>query len=209
MQKYLLRFFIRYAPVIFIAVIIVLGLVQPGYNHFRHSISRLAIGQYGWILNLNLILLGIYLQVIGYKLSKYVKPEYVKSIKIIFSAVGLLCLITALFPTDLIEDSKFNISSFSIPGAIHSGPVVLFVFASPLIIRKLYRILRTFRNEIKFAQLTLHLGIVIYLSCMIWFIFYYFAVIPDYRGLFQKILVTAVLIWIMKLGHLLTQDLPA
>ena len=49
------------APIWFIAVVIVQGIMQPGYSHVAMPISALAASPAGWLQNLNFYVTGVLL----------------------------------------------------------------------------------------------------------------------------------------------------
>ena len=121
-----LSYFPIISPIIFIVIVIVLGLVTPGYNAINHTISRLAIEQYGWIQSVNFFQLAIAFSILGNTLSSEIKRSSSKiAIRTIFMLSSIFLVIAGIFPADRIENIPLRFSIYTPLGLIHAGSVLV------------------------------------------------------------------------------------
>lgn len=158
--------------------------------------SRLAIDKYGWVQTLNFLQLAVGMWAGGIAIANQMnRNESRKVIKLIFATCAGFLVLAAIMPTDAIENIGFNDRDFSTTGAIHVSLVVIFLLASPFAIKKLSAIFKSEDKFKKFANLTLVMGYVSLFASIIWFIFYWLGLFPEYRGIFQKLIAIWTLSW--------------
>jgi Protein of unknown function (DUF998) len=60
---------------LFVTVFLVLGALRPAYNPLRHSISTLALGEFGWIQRLNFLVAGLLTLAFAVGLRRVLWPQ--------------------------------------------------------------------------------------------------------------------------------------
>ena len=190
------------SPILFAIVVIVLGSVTPGYDQINYSISRLAIEKYGWIQSLNFVQLSIALFLTGRNLSALLKHEAAdRTLKTIFRFSGMMLIVAAVFPTDPMENVPLDVTILTPTGLVHIAMVILFLLLSPLGILSLADIFKREPLFKRYTSYTLFAGFSAFLGSIVWFTFYFQGMYLEYRGIFQKIIVLPVLIWLILLNH--------
>lgn len=185
------------SPYLFLMLYLVIGTLTPGYNHFKHTISRLSIGQYGFWQSLNIVQFSI-----GIISLIYVSRLRIRSKKTatqlsnMLGGVALTLLLIAIFPTDPIDAFPKSIFSISWRALAHFGVLVLFILCTPILVKRLYEAFRQDTALNKLAPITLTCGIAMFTLSILWFLFFYFGMFNEYRGLFQKSMAAIVLYWI-------------
>jgi hypothetical membrane protein len=84
---------------IFLVVMTIVGLLQPGYNAIQQAISRLVLGLYGWSQTLSFFIVGVLLVVFAFRL--YIATLKKTSTKVglfLFSLSGLSFFLLGVFP---------------------------------------------------------------------------------------------------------------
>lgn len=194
----IMRVFPIVSPVLFIIIVTILGFVTPGYNHVRHTISRLAIERYGIIQSLNMLQLALGIYVTGKRFTERIRDgSAVHGIRTIFTVSSVFLIIAAFFPTDPIENIPLDLSLLSPTGLVHVLVVIVFLLLSPLGIITLADILKR-RSEFRpYVFYTLTAGFAAFLGSIVWFAFYFLGLYLEYRGIFQKLIALPVLIWLI------------
>lgn len=188
------------SPIIFVAIVTILGFVTPGYNHINHTISRLAIEQYGWVQTLNFFQLAVGYVLIGTHIAKSMRNEESRRIiKIFFAFSASILVFAALAPTDPIDNIPFRFTLLTPTGSVHVATVLIFLFLSPLCIAKIVQALRNEPKYRKYATLTAIIGTLTFVASVIWLAFFVLGVLLPYRGIFQKTIILVVLFWITTL----------
>jgi len=183
-------------------IVFLLGLVQPEYNHLRDTVSMLAVGKWGWIQQANFVLLILSMLVIAFGLKddiwKY--SESKKSLLIFFGLCIIAVVMALLFPSDGNLDGHRNFNNLSLIGKIH------LIAAGGLLIGMggfFYQVAEAMRRSSWLKRL---LPLTLYVLCfnmifgIIWFGFNEMGILIGYLGLFQKILVANVLVWLIAVG---------
>jgi len=190
------------SPILFAIVVMVLGSATPGYDQINYSISRLAIEKYGWIQSLNFIQLAVALFLTGRNLSALLKHTTTdRTLKTIFRFSGAMLIVAAIFPTDPMENVPLDVTILTPTGLVHIAMVVLFLLLSPLGIMSLAGILKREPLFQRYTSYTLIAGFSAFLGSMVWFAFYFQGMYLEYRGIFQKIIVLPVLIWLILVNY--------
>jgi len=117
---------------LFIATFVAVGAVRTGYDPWRHPVSSLALGPYGWIQTANFVLTGILYLVFTVGLwsgpGSWVHPR-LGTVLVGAAAVGLVG--AGVFPTDPISGyppgTPDRLTGYSSPGALLHD-----VFSAPL-----------------------------------------------------------------------------
>lgn len=198
----MLRTFPFISPIIFTLVVLVLGLVTPGYSHLNHTISRLAIEKYGWLQSLNFIQLAIALYLTGNHLALHIKDETVDEIiRGIFRFSSAFLIIAAFVPTDPIENVPLDYTILTPTGLVHISLVAIFLLLSPIGIVRLSQILKKTPGTARYTRYTLVAGFSAFFGSVVWFAFYFMGIFLEYRGIFQKAIALPVLIWLILINY--------
>lgn len=197
------QFFTFISPIVFALVVVILGLVTPGYDHLNYTISRLAIEKYGWIQSINFLQLALGIHLTGIHVTKILQSQETEDaiIRIIFRICSIFLVIAAFIPTDPIENVPLDYTLLTPTGLVHISMVLLFLILSPL---GIVRLARTFRNEKvlkSLALFTLIAGFAALLGSIVWFAFYFLGMYLEYRGIFQKAIAFPVLLWLVLLNN--------
>lgn len=196
------RFFPLLSPILFSIVVIILGFITPGYDHLTHTISRLAIEQYGWIQSINFLQLAVGLSITGVKLTAMIRKDTAdKVIRTIFTMCSIFLVIAAFFPTDPIENVPLDLSILSPTGLVHMSIVVIFLVLSPLGIIALANVFSHEPRVRGYAIPTLVSGFTAFFGSLVWFAFYFGGMYLEYRGIFQKMIALPVLVWLVLINY--------
>lgn len=115
-------------PPLFWTVLTILGQTQPAYNAFRHDISLLALGPYGWTQTANFVVFGLSIIVFQRGLQKAVSPGEAWGPITVFLALssGLALVAMAIFPTD-------PPGTWTVRGTVHLGIVIVLAGLLPTV----------------------------------------------------------------------------
>lgn len=195
------------SPIVFALVTGILGWFTPGYDHLRHTVSRLAIEQYGWIQSLNLIQLAYAVYLTGNRLIQTVSTANDRrTMRILFTAPALLAMLAALIPTDPVEGNPLHSPLWTPTGLTHVGLVFSFLILSPLGIYRLIQILTRDTRYRTYAIFTAVSGYTVFAASITWVAWFTMGILPDYRGLFQKAIICVVLFWLVFINAVITRQ---
>lgn len=185
------------SPVLFIAIIAILGFVTPGYSHMNHTISRLAIMKYSWIQTLNFLQLAAGFVLISKNIARSMqKEESRRIIRIFFAFSASILVLATVVPTDPIDNIPFRFTLLTPTGSLHIATVLIFLLLSPACILHIVRALRTEPDYRRFAPFTTTVGTIAFFTSVIWLAFFYLGIFLEYRGIFQKGIVLLIILWI-------------
>src|SRR5579883_972459 len=104
-------------PILFWAVLVILGQSQFAYNPYASDISLLALGTSGWIQTVNFVVFGLLSAAFQIGLQRAVAPGHLWGlINILAVGCGLALTAIAIFPTD-------RTGTWTLHGVIHLGVV--------------------------------------------------------------------------------------
>jgi hypothetical protein len=87
-------------PVLFLALVILGGLMTPGYNALSRPASEIALGAYGWLMTANFFLFGLAIIAFAVGLFRSLpSPSWVGTALLMISGTGIFA--SGVFPTDL------------------------------------------------------------------------------------------------------------
>ncbi len=201
--------FILLSPYIFIFGTLIIGLITPGYNHLSRTISRLLIETYGHLEALVILQMVIALVLTGALLSPRITSLHAAlMVRRSMYVTALVAFLIAIVPTDPVDNMRFSEVTLTISARIHIGLVLTFILLTPIGIGKLHRTFRDDKDLGKLAIPTAVLGYGAFVLSIIWFVFFYFGILMEYRGLFQKIIVLPIVYWFILLTRKLTSLKP-
>ena len=190
------------APVIFVGVFTVEGILRSGYDPLKMYISALSLGNRGWIQISNFLILGFLLFIFTLGLSKEFQTG-----KASRGGIITLYVISALFFISgpfVMDPTEIPADQMSVHGLIHglSGGIVFTIM--PIIIFIFLRRFVSDANWQSFRWWTLTLGIIEALGVVV---FTYVSKIPveqnayiNYFGLFQRIALIPFMVWVFLFG---------
>lgn len=185
------------SPYLFVLLYLIIGFATPGYSHLKHTISRLSIGAYGFWESLNILQFSFGIMTMIYLTREHIKnSRTVRQISYMLGAIALTLILIAIFPTDPIDAFPQSLLSISWSAITHFAILGLFILCTPVIVIKLYDALNQNIHYKDLAPLTSICGFLTFTFSIIWFLFFYFGILNEYRGLIQKIIALIVLIWV-------------
>src|SRR6478752_3767730 len=88
------------APIAFLVVATLIGIFQPGYQVSTQSVSDVAVGNFGWLMDANFFALGLSTIAFAVGLFRTLRRRsYAGTLLLV--VVGLATFAAGLFPTDL------------------------------------------------------------------------------------------------------------
>ncbi len=197
------RFVTSYAllsPYIFVVLYLIIGFATPGYSHSKHTISRLSLGKYGFWESLNILQFSFGIMTMIYLTREHIKnSKTVRHISYMLTAIALTLVLIAIFPTDPIDAFPKQILSLSWTALVHFGVIGTFVISMPPLIFRLYSAFNRDPQYKDMASITFLCGTMTFVSCIIWFVFFYFGILNEYRGAFQKLIALIVIYWTIQI----------
>lgn len=186
--------------------VLILGLVQPGYNHIIDTISVLVLGKFGWVQNGNFVILSLSIGTLGIGLGLTYYKTVWNNITNGFIFLSLCLLLDVVFKADPIDRTQVRLtSSHSTEGLIHLTITFLMIIIIPIIFINLIRKLKSTISTYKLGVYTsLVIGINL-ISGLLWYYCRYVGIGFEVKGLWQKGIVLNVLIWIIIMGNWLSQ----
>lgn len=183
--------------IFFLFFVLILGLIQPDYNHLNHTISVLVSGQYGWIQVVNFMVLALAVFLINFSL-KQTLIQKAKRLFNLVSSVSILGIISvSIFPADKLTTSQsFQYSTLSTPGKIHFFWAAIM---SVIISLEMLLIIQNMKQKLDWRSLVIpsYLSFAFCTACSIlWFYFNHQGIFYSLRGIFEKVIILTALIWL-------------
>lgn len=189
---------------LFFLIFLVLGFIQPGYNHLHHTISMLVNGPYGFIQNINFLIIGFTFATVGFGLGKHVYGKLINPFSLIFFTLSLGMIFLIIFPSDLIPGSNNYQVGWS--GIMHFVSSFITAFLSSLSFVFVLQVLQKHKywQDVTFLTKAILIFNTVFVS--IWFALLFFIGLQlPFKGIFQKVLVFNVLLWLTVIGIKLWQ----
>lgn len=190
------------APILFVGIFTVEGIIRSGYDPIRMHISALSLGSRGWIQISNFLVLGLLLFLFTQGLSKEFQTGKASRGGIItLYIISVLFFISGPFVMDPTETPADQMSAHGLIHGLSGGIVFLLM---PVIIFIFLRRFFSDKNWQSFRWWTLVLGVIEATSVII---FTYVSKIPveqnaytNYLGLFQRIALIPFMVWVFFFG---------
>ena len=186
----------------FMLTVIILSFITPGYNQCLNTVSALALGQYGPIFTVSILLFGLTTLITGLGISKSLSGKYLSGVFNFYLAFALGILILAIFKTDILADQQnIDFAKINLPGKIHFGTTMSALFIFPLgvlgLMKKMQR-LSFWKSLIPYTK-----GVLItsFIAGATWFILRFFGIGYFYKGLFQKLIIADLLLWCLVMNY--------
>jgi hypothetical protein len=198
-KKYLWLYAVA-CPIIFLMTAFVLGLITPGYDHLRDTISTLAVIKYGVIQQINFVQFGIGVVIGGWLVYRQFVTDYAKTVwkRIIYFCLAFVITET-IFPTDLITGTPITQVNLTYMGKIHLTALAIFFLLAPLGVYTMQKALSNeprFLHLIKFTALSGYTGSIL---CYVWTYFFIMGYFYPYLGIMQKIIGLITFPWLVAL----------
>lgn len=193
------------APVLFVGIFTVEGLIRPGYDPANSFISALSLGPRGWIQIINFVLLGGFLLAFSRGIAaEFQTGKASRAGKLLLMILAALFLISGPFVMDPADTLP---AQMSVHGVIH-GLAGGFVFLLMPVIIFVYG--RRFREDPRWQSFwgwTLALGVVEALAVMVFVFASKGAAVPDvfagWMGLIQRSALIPFFFWVFLFGLIL------
>ncbi|MDD4937860.1 MAG: DUF998 domain-containing protein [Candidatus Shapirobacteria bacterium] len=187
--------------ILFFLCFLTLGFLQPDYNHIRDTISKLVDGKFGWIQTLNFGILIFSAVFIGFGLKKNI----IKNKNILATITFWLCVIeligVLIFPADkIITNYHFGFTSLSLTGKIHYLAAFILIITISMMA---FLIIQDMKKNLYWKKLVPYSYFVLFFNLIFGIIWYYFneqGFLFEWKGLFQKIIVINILVWLVIVG---------
>jgi hypothetical membrane protein len=115
-------------PLLFIIVFLIEGATRPGYSAWRHAVSQLSLGDYGWINSINIILCGLFMLCFALGLRRILHPGKGSTWGPRLAALcGVLFIIAGIFAVNPGLGYPPGVPpTYSLHGLIHAIAVTVF-----------------------------------------------------------------------------------
>lgn len=187
----------------FLLVFVVLGFIQPGYSHLEQTTSELVIGPFGWIQNLNFLIIAISIFAFGLGFGKSIYKNLFNPISFGFSVMSIIAILLIVFPSDWIATNRaFHMSNLSFDGRMHYELTFIALILSPFSFYQIYIGLNKSPKWKSMSQYTFFVQLSSFFMGLAWAILLLsnFQGFQDWKGLFQKIIFVNILVWFMVIG---------
>lgn len=186
----------------FLLSIIVLGFVQPGYNHLIDTISVLALGKYGWIQQVNFVVLAVSFGCLGIGLGLYFYKKWNNPITLAFLLLSLCIIFVLFFKADPVDRTQIKLVALhSQEGLVHFLTTFVMVILIPFFLIDLIKKLFENNQNRGLARYTIFVILFNVLFGILWFYCRRIGVGFEIKGIWQKGLALNVLIWMMVMGR--------
>jgi hypothetical protein len=192
---------------LFFVNVLVLGIIQPGYNHFVDTISVLALGKWGWVQQINFFLLAIAIASIGLSLSIVLTKKVISFLSSIFIVFGLSIVSLIWFSADAVDRTRIKLTQMnSLEGLIHISLTLLIIIFTIPVSMFLVKKMKQHNHLKKYARYTAFVFIFTFLSGILWFICRRAGILFEWKGLWQKTIAANVLVWIVVMGNVIRKQ---
>lgn len=195
------------APPLFAAITVVAGLVRPGYDPVRQTISALAVGPNGWLQTAGFALLGAAGLIFALGLARALGGRRGARVAgVLAGLLGLLALAFALFPTNAPGESG------TLHGRVHNWLVTALGLYFPIASLGIAGVLWHAADWRPVARFCLIVAVVALALALFW-MSVPSAVSRPWKGLYERVWVGVQLIWLeamaLRIWAHRTRPLPA
>lgn len=186
----------------FLLSVLILGFVQPGYNHVIDTISVLVLGKYGWIQQVNFVVLAISIGCLGIGLGQFFYRQFWNSITAGFLLLSLCIIFVLLFKADPVDRTQIKLVALhSQVGLVHFSTTFVMVILIPFFLIDLIKKLFGSNQNKGLARYTIFVILFNVIFGILWFYCRRIGVAFEIKGIWQKVLALNVLIWMMVMGR--------
>ena len=188
--------------ILFFSTFVLLGLIQPGYNMTRDTVSMLVLGEWGWIQSVNFLMLAGMVLIFGLGLGWSIYKKVINPVSVIFGFMSLGMLIGTIFPTNPATPRNLHeLMLLSWTEQIHELMAFMMVVLAPLL---LYPVFVSLKKSPQWRSLLPYTVGVFVFNCIVGWLWIYllgFDWFWEWKGLLQKILITNILVWMVVMGR--------
>jgi len=178
------------APPLFATITVIAGLVRPGYDPVRQTISALAVGPNGWLQTAGFVLLGMLSLLFAFGLARALGDRRSAGVTgVLTGLLGGLALLFAVFPTDAPGEAD------SLRGQVHNLLVVALALYFPVAVLGVARVLWNAADRRTMARVSAVAG-VIGLALAVFYLAVPSAVSRSWKGLYERVWVGVQLVWL-------------
>jgi hypothetical protein len=194
-----------YGSLFFAFSVFLLGLFQPGYNHFIDTISVLALGKYGWIQSINFIVLAVSFCCLGAGLGLYFYKKITNRITLGFILLSLCLVLDAVFKSDPVDRVQIALRSHhSQTGFIHFTITFIMIMLIPLFLITVIKKLHMSASTRPFAIYTIWVIVLNLVAGLFWYYCRRNGIGFEIKGIWQKGIVLNIIVWQIIMGGWLT-----
>jgi hypothetical membrane protein len=185
-------------PILFWLILLMAQSLYPGYNPAAASISRLIFGRYGWLQTLNFCLLMVF--TVAFGITVYIGIATSKAGKLasaLFILMGLAQLATAIFRVNQDPFAPKTIA-YNIHNWVFLTTAAIFPIGALLLVPSL----KADKRWRPFTGLTIATGITALVLGLYWVVAHPLApeLINPWFGIYERILLSIPLVWIMMIS---------
>jgi len=196
--------------IFFLVSVLLLGFIQPGYNHIIDTISVLALGKYGWIQQINFIVLALGFGALGIGLGLHFYRKIGNPISVSFLLLSLCVFVILLFRADPVDRTQVKLVTLhSQEGFIHLSVTFIMIAIIPLFLIDLIKKLNRLKSTRSLALYTSFVMMTNIVFGLLWFYCRRNGIGFEIKGIWQKGLALNILIWMMVIGRWLYRREPA
>ena len=195
--------------VVFFVTFVVLGLIQPGYDMTRDTVSMLVLGEWGWIQSVNFLMLAVTTLIFGLGLGWSIYKKLINPVSVIFGLFAMGFVIGTIFPTNpSTPTSVTELSVLSWTEKIHELMAFIMIVLAPLFLFPVFVSLKKspqWRSPLPYA-----VGVFVF-NCIVGWLWIYLLGYDwfwEWKGLLQKILITNILVWLVVMGRRMVKMSP-
>lgn len=179
----------------------ILGLVQPGYNHFIDTISVLALGKWGFLQQINFLVLAAGLISIGIGFSLLIHKKHISPISLLFLFFAASVLLLILFSADPVDRTTVKLVHMNTwEGFFHITLTMAIIALTAPAVLLLSRGMKQSETLKQYIPYTTKVFVLNMVFGGLWFIFRRLGILFEWKGLWQKLLALNVLIWMARMG---------
>jgi hypothetical membrane protein len=181
-------------PVLFWLVVTVAGFIEPGYDARRHTISELALGEHGWVQNVNFIVVGLLTVAFAAGLRRlFLTGRAAAFGPLLVAVVGLGLVASGFFPTDPVTYPEKGPASPTTAGAVHDLAFLAIIAA---VTSACLTFARRFRHELNWRGYDVYSTVTGILIPVLLVGVSVSGSGASSTGVFQRVLVAAFFLWI-------------
>jgi len=188
--------------ILFFCTFVLLGLIQPGYDMTRDTVSMLVLGKWGWVQSANFLMMAGTVLIFGLGLGWSIYKNVINPVSVIFTLFATGFVIGTIFPTNPATPSSLNeLSALSMTEKIHELMAFSMIILAPLL---LYPIFVSLKNSPQWRSLLPYTVGVFVFNCIVGWLWIYLLGYDwfwEWKGLLQKILITNILVWLVVMGR--------
>lgn len=181
-----------FLSILFFLCFFILGFLQPDYNHLRDTVSMLVMGNFGWIQTINFVILILSAVFVFGGLKKNINENKSNLMTATFRLLIAELIVVLIFPID-----RNNISLFS---KIHYLTTFVLILTITIFVMS---VIRSMKRNLYWKKLVPYTYFVLFFNFIfgiIWFYINEAGLLFEWKGLFQKIVIMNVVIWLSIVG---------